>query len=105
MGKWKKTKVNKSACTLTRSKQYKKNKFGIGGTYAIVFKKKIIESIYKSYFPINKAFDIYLSDLIRKNKLKFYIPCEKFVYVDISESYTLTSNNKPKVFNNKVKLI
>jgi phosphorylcholine metabolism protein LicD/GR25 family glycosyltransferase involved in LPS biosynthesis len=104
-GNWKKTKVNKNVCTLTRSKQFNNNEFGIGGTYAISFSKKMIERIYKSFFPINKAFDIYLSDMIKTEKLKFYIPCDKFVYVDISESYTLTYNNKPRIFQNKEKLI
>lgn len=104
-GKWNKTKVNKDVCTLTRSKKFKNNEFGIGGTYAVSFSKKMIERIYKTMFPINKAFDIYLSDMIRKDNLKFYIPCEKFVYVDISESHTLTLTNKPKVFNDKVKLV
>jgi phosphorylcholine metabolism protein LicD/GR25 family glycosyltransferase involved in LPS biosynthesis len=103
-GKWFKSKINNYVCELKHSKKHKYT-FGIGGTYAISFSKKMIKKLYENLLPIDNAFDRYLYVLIRKENLKMYIPCEKFVFVDISESYTLTSDTKPRVFNTKPKLV
>ena len=105
-GGWEKVKLNKHTCVLKQNyKKIKDNFVGIGGTYAFVLNKKLIKILYDNFFPIKYPFDIYLYHITKANKYNVYIPCNKFVYVNIAVSYTITDKYEPKVFNKKTKLI
>jgi len=43
---------------------------------------------------------IHFNKIINKNNLNIYIPCDKPIYVDISESYTVSTQYEPKKFSN-----